>query len=397
VAPPTTSCDAYRALAAGLSARARASWETIERRVTTGIPTKGMNLMDVPLMEEIAGGPPGSYAQRPEEVYLACQNNMGACSIDQWIPRNPLKMSARGFGEDAARGASTGAERIVLDEIEIDSPEAVVSHLESLEFPRLRARLAAVESDDEAAVADLIAREAEVQALFGADILKIPYKGFFAFPGLRYTKYGYAYYFMAYALYPEVIEQDFRLQADCAERHNARSARAIVEGGLPPLLRLDHDMADSRSTLVDVRSLDRIWFPHFVRAIAPLLDAGIKLIWHCDGNLMEMVPRLLDAGLDGFQGFQYEDGMDYVAICGMKTRRGETPLIQAGASVTTTLPHGTPDDVRRELRFLVENGPPVGLWLGASSSITPGTDPANVKTLIEGLRHFRERGRAGLT
>jgi uroporphyrinogen decarboxylase len=140
-------------------------------------------------------------------------------------------------------------------------------------------------------------------------------------------------------------------------------------------------------------SLDRIWFPHLTRCLAPVLDAGVRLIWHCDGNLMAMVPRLLEVGLRGFQGFQYEDGMEYARICRMKTREGEGLIIMGGVSVTRTLPYGTPDDVRRELRWLVENGPPTGLFLGASSSITPGVPWQNVRTLVEGLAYYRRVGR----
>ncbi len=77
----------------------------------------------------------------------------------------------------------------------------------------------------------------------------------------------------------------------------------------------------------------------------------MRLIWHCDGNLMDMVPRLLEVGLHGFQGFQYEDGMDYERICRMKTREGEGLIIVGGASVTRTLPFGTPADVKRELEL----------------------------------------------
>ena len=40
--------------------------------------------------------------------------------------------------------------------------------------------------------------------------------GFQCFPGLRYFQFGYVHYFMAYVLYPEVMERDFRLQADLA-------------------------------------------------------------------------------------------------------------------------------------------------------------------------------------
>jgi hypothetical protein len=64
-------------------------------------------------------------------------------------------------------------------------------------------------------------------------------------------------------------------------------------------------------------------------------------------------------------------------------------------SVTRTLPLGTPADVRRELRWLVENGPRTGLFLSASSSITPGVPLRNIETLIEGIRYYREYGRDG--
>lgn len=108
---------------------------------------------------------------------------------------------------------------------------------------------------------------------------------------------------------------------------------------------------------------------------------------------MQMVPRLLESGLGGFQGFQYEDGMDYPAICKMKARDGGPLFIWAGVSVTRTLPMGTRDDVVREMKWLVEQGPRQGLVLGPSSSVAPGTNRDNVRAFLEGLRHYREHGR----
>lgn len=377
-----------------LSENALLALGTILHATTKGIPTKGMNLMHIPLMEELADFNPGDYAKSPEAVYLAFQKRMGACSIDQYIPRNPLSMTATGYESTTDRGATTGAEEVILDGITIDSPEAVAEHLERFVLPELETSIAQCDPNDSAEVSRLIENEAKVQKEFGPELLKIPYSGGFqSFPHFRYGGYGYANYFMAYALFPELIEKDFRLQADLAFRKNTISAQAFIEGNLPKLLRLDHDMADSRGTLVDINSLDHIWFPHFARSLEPLLKAGIKLIWHCDGNLMQMVPRLLDVGLTGFQGFQYEDGMNYEAICRMTNLNGEPLIIQAGVSVTTTLPHGTTDDVKKELDWLVANGPATGLFLGASSSIAPGTNPENVKTLIEGLKHYRKHGR----
>jgi hypothetical protein len=265
--------------------------------------------------------------------------------------------------------------------------------MEKFLFPRWEQWRRDLEASAAEEVRKRIAGEVEVQRLLGMNMLKGPYGGFFAFPGFLYGHYGYANYFMAYALYPGVIERGFNIHADACEVHNRIAARAIIEGGLPRLVRLDHDMADSRGTLVDVKTLDELWFPHFVRAIQPFLDAGIRLIWHCDGNLMDMVPRLLEAGIGGFQGFQYEDGMDYERICRMTDRNGEALFIIAGVSVTTTLPHGKPADVKRQMDWLVEKGPKVGLMLGGSSSIAPGVPLENIGALIEGLAYYRQHGR----
>jgi hypothetical protein len=230
------------------------------------------------------------------------------------IPLNPLTMGPGGFEVGTAQTATTGGQAL-LDGMMIDSPEAVVAHMEAVQFPRMRGELQQYDQRFEGErVREIVAAERTVQDAFGRDLLKVPY-GIVRFPLLRYVEYGYVPYFSAYALYPEIIAQDFTLQADLAVHYNRAAARAYREGGLPPLLRADHDMADSRGTLVSPRSLARLWFPQFARSMAPVLEAGVRVIWHCDGNLMQLVRRLLEVGLQGFQGLQYEDGMDYETIC----------------------------------------------------------------------------------
>ncbi len=371
---------------------ARLTIDTIAMRPTRGIPTGLLHIMDIAYLESRSGHAPGSYRRDPETVYFDFLRRAGCGMVDQYLATNPLSMGACGYEAGTERHASTGAETTSLDGIVIDSPESVAEHLERYIFPELDRAIAAP-LDEDAVVRDLIRDERSMQDRLGPAILKAPHDGLQELPALRYTQYGYVPYLMAYAMYPEIMERDFALQAQFAERQNRLAARAIVEGALPRVLRLDHDMADSRGTLVDVRSLDRIWFPHFARSIQPFLDAGIRLLWHCDGNLMDMVPRLIEAGIGGFQGFQYEDGMDYERICRMHTRDGGPLMIWAGVSVTQTLPMGTPQDVRNELDWLVNHGPPVGLFLGVSSSVTPGVPWENLDALIEGLAHYRAHGR----
>ncbi|OGV61987.1 MAG: hypothetical protein A2498_08125 [Lentisphaerae bacterium RIFOXYC12_FULL_60_16] len=365
----------------------------LDMKPAKGIPQWLIHVMEIGMIEQVAGVEKGAYVKEPERVYLQFQRNAATTFIDQYIPTNPMSMTDHGYDSGSQRGATTGAQEIVRDGIVIDSPESVCTHLEQFVFPQLRQAIADFRVDDEAAVEALIAGERKVQDEFGPSILKVPYGGFFSFPGLAYGHYGYEAYFCAYALYPEVMEQYFKLSADLAVKRNTVAARAIIQGGLPRVLRLDHDMADSRGTLVREETLDQIWFPHFARSIEPLLKAGIRLLWHCDGNLMKMVPRLIEAGIGGFQGFQYEDGMDYIKICGMKTRDGAPLMIWAGVSVTRTLPWGTSDDVTKEMKWLVDNGPRVGLVLGGSSSMAPGVPLANIRAMIAGRTYYRTHGR----
>lgn len=363
--------------------------DTIFQRETNGIPTWLIHIMQHEYIERIAGVKPGEYKNNPEKTYLAYLKAIGISSLDQYIPENPLSMGDKGY-ENKEKGATTGAERIFANGMLIDSPEAVVEHLEKFVFPAIRAGIAGFNEDSR--MEGILKNEAAIQEKLGNEILKTGY-GFVSFPCFRYGAYGYNNYFMAYALYPEVMEKDFSLQADLALLNNRAAARAFKEGNLPPVYRLDYDMAGAMGTLVNIESLDKIWFPHFARCLEPMLKTDVRMIWHCDGNLMEMVPRLLEVGLRGFQGFQYECGMDYEKICKMKTNDGEDLFIIGGVSVTRTLPMGKPEDVKRELKWLVDNGPKTGLFLACTSSVTPGVPWENIQTLIEGCKYYREHGR----
>jgi len=372
---------------------AQLAWDTIERKPRREIPAWLINPMEWRMIDRLAGVAEGSYQSDPVPVYRRMLEQSSCCMVDQWLATNPLSMGSHGYESDRERGATTGTKSIVVDGMPIAEPEDVVAHMEKILLPRLQRDIAAF--DETSDVAAMLAGHRAVQAEMGPAMLKAPYMDFASFPSFLYGLYGYECYFMAYALYPEIMERFFARQADLATLKNRAGARAIAEGNLPRYLRLDHDMADSRGMLVDIATLDRIWFPHFARCIQPFLDAGVTLIWHCDGNLSEMVPRLLECGVRGFQGFQYEDGMDYRRIAAMKDREGNDLLIIAGVSVTRTLPHGTPEDVRTEMKFLVENGPRTGLFLGASSSIAPGVPWENLKALQDGFAYYRQHGHAG--
>ncbi len=111
-------------------ANAQLAWDTIALKPTTGIPCWMLNIMEWSVLERLAGAQPGDYERDPERVYLDCQLRCGVGYIDQWIPRNPLSMQAHGYENPGTKTATQGTEQVVVDGRRIDSPEAVVAHLE---------------------------------------------------------------------------------------------------------------------------------------------------------------------------------------------------------------------------------------------------------------------------
>lgn len=114
--------------------------DTILQKPTKGIPTWLIHIMQHEYIERLAGVQPGEYKKNPEETYLAYLHAVGVCSLDQYIPLNPLSMGNQGF-ESKEKGATTGAEKIIVNGILIDSPEAVIEHFERFVFPAIRINL----------------------------------------------------------------------------------------------------------------------------------------------------------------------------------------------------------------------------------------------------------------
>lgn len=93
------------------------------------------------------------------------------------------------------------------------------------------------------------------------------------------------------------------------------------------------------------------------------MDNDIRIIWHCDGNIMPILDRLIALGIHGLQGFQEECGVPYEQIVRLRSARGEPLIIWGCVSITTILPYGKLEDVRRAI-FRV----PLGLYIQRGNS-----------------------------
>ena len=241
--------------------------------------------------------------------------------------------------------------------------------------------------DADACRAEYLKDALEVQAMCG-DVPWIPNGVHRNCPIFDWvSEFGYENYLMALTLYPEAMERVFAHDGERAFLMNQVVAAATRDAGLVPVVWTGSDACDNRGPYVKPELMERIYFPHLRRALSPLREAGLTLLWHSDGYIPPLVPALLAAGIDGFQGLQekIETCIDVAALDRLRTAAGRRPVFVGSISSTVTMPFGTPDDVRGEVRrwqrFAQERGG--GVLLNFSSSLGPEVPKANIYAFYE--------------
>ncbi len=169
-----------------------------------------------------------------------------------------------------------------------------------------------------------------------------------------YTEYGYTAFLMACALYPEAVGKIYWSRS----LHSRERARILLklykEYNLVPLMFCGEDLCNNKGPMVSPAFLRQYYLPTVQMIIEPLVDAGVRLIHHCDGDVRPLIDDFLRIGFSGFQGFQYELGIDLVELSQRRSRLGEELLFFTGLSVSRTLPFGGPQDIRDEVDYFLD-------------------------------------------
>ncbi len=205
-----------------------------------------------------------------------------------------------------------------------------------------------------------------------------------------YNRWGYINYLSALALYPEHLDRFYAYSGEHARLRNIAIARAVKKYKLAPFVYGGQDICYNDGPLCSVETLDRIYFPHLARAVEPLHAAGIGIVWHSDGDIRPVLDQLINVvGVAGFQGFQEETGCTLERIAARRTRDGEKLILWGSLSVTTTLPFGTVDDVKKDVeRCFRVAAPGGGFGLASTSSILPETPLENIMAIYNHGQSF---------
>jgi hypothetical protein len=202
-----------------------------------------------------------------------------------------------------------------------------------------------------------------------------------------YTEFGYVAFLSACALYPEAVGRLWWAKSAPSRRRAEILVKLYREYELVPLMFCGEDLCNNQGPMVDPGMLRQYYLPTVRMIIAPLVEAGVRLIHHCDGDVRPLVGDFLGLGFSGLQGFQFEVGVDPYAFKKLRSPRGEELLFFTSLSVSRTLPFGTPEEVREEVDYfldLTDGGR--GMFLFTSNVTGVEVPPEN---LLAGYHHLK--------
>lgn len=133
--------------------------------------------------------------------------------------------------------------------------------------------------------------------------------------------------------------------------------------------------------------------PYYRQVSGCLREQNMHFWLHSCGNNTDIMEDLIEAGVDVFHPVQ-KGTMDLHETA---TRFGNRMCFLVGFDVQHLLPEGTPDQVRREVRFLIDtfDRPGGGMGMAAGNGIVAGIPLDNIEAFLDETLRYGTEHRQG--
>lgn len=180
--------------------------------------------------------------------------------------------------------------------------------------------------------------------------------------------------------HPDIVEYCLEKLFDLAYTQTLRIFEAIPDK--VTFSYVAEDMGGQNDLLFSPRHIRRYLFPGMKRMIDLVHGAGAKVFHHNDGNITRILPELVEMGIDILNPIQWRaTGMDRAAL---KAQYGTRLIFHGGMDNQYTLPFGSVEEVRQEvrdnLRILGAGG---GYILAPCHNIQPNTPIENILAMYD--------------
>jgi uroporphyrinogen decarboxylase len=191
---------------------------------------------------------------------------------------------------------------------------------------------------------------------------------------------GYEQFLMDMALRPEWCE--FIL--DKITERNLYKATAAAQAGVD-FIQTGDDVANQNSLMFSPEQWRRFMKPRWSKVYSAVkkIKPDIQIWYHSDGNIEKIIPELIEIGVTILNPVQPEC-LDPVMV---KRKYGDKLVIDGTIGTQTTMPFGTPDDVRRIVKERIQTlGTDGALILSPTHILEPEVPIGNIDAFVETMK-----------
>ncbi|MDH5703539.1 MAG: hypothetical protein OEY99_04930 [Aigarchaeota archaeon] len=176
---------------------------------------------------------------------------------------------------------------------------------------------------------------------------------------------------------------------DRLQEYRVAQARKLLDLGVD-IVRLGDDLG-TQNTLILPPRLWREFIKPRLRALIQAIKARghAKIFYHSDGNIRQLIPELLEIGVEILNPIQPE----CISPEEVKAAFGDRLTLHGTISIQRTLPFGTPSEVRQvvlaRIRDCGSNG---GLILAPTHAVQTDTPLENLLTMYRAATEHQQEG-----
>ena len=127
--------------------------------------------------------------------------------------------------------------------------------------------------------------------------------------------------------------------------------------------------------------------PGFSEYLTLIRAHGAKTMHHTCGSVVEIIPDMIGCSLDILQSVQPE-AMN-MGLADLMLEFGDRICFQGGVSIQNTMPFGTADEIRREVKKISDRVKPAGGYIFCTAhNIQADTPMENILTLLEAYLEY---------
>jgi len=158
--------------------------------------------------------------------------------------------------------------------------------------------------------------------------------------------------------------------------------------GLIDVAQVTDDLGTQAGPMISVETYNIFYRPHHQRFMKLCREFNIKVFHHDDGACRPFIPGLIEDGINILNPIQWRcPGMDVAAL---KKDFGKQICFHGGVDNQVTLPHGSVEDVRAEVRHLIDTlaSDKTGFILAPCHNFQMVTPMENILAMYDEARRY---------